>query len=498
MVDVRVLSDNAPDKSPIDATPKARDIFHGYTRGGYTIAAAVAEYVDNAIEQARISGRGKDATVQVTVSSFGPKIATEIEDDAGGCPRAQAVRFVQPGLSGVSPDGSAISRFGMGGKAAGLSIAEKVIILSRSKGEPGWRVVLDRAEILLKTDWKFEVTGLPEGVQVKEGSTRVILVLLERPSPALYPARYVAELSERYAFLPKETRPKILVGTTPLTTRNPLDDLLTADEAPNGCGPRAFAMTKSYPMNIDGNRRLADVRFRMTVGLLPEGTAGGQYGAHIYCNGRLLFPNSKIGLIEDGFDLREKSPSTVGVWLRAIIQVDGPSEVMPWTNRKDSVDSSSPSYNDLSAFAKSGYDSFMMENLGDARREVKEETGELPDIRNLLSWSYREKIRKGTLKARTLRSLVVSSYAYQKALEAEPEEELPEPPKKTDEVTLHASIEKWKVDRMRKLIRRKLGEETVHNTDIVRVSVNHYLECVGGTAPDPDVDEMGIHKSKGS
>ena len=158
MVDLRVLSEKAPDKSPIDATPKAKDIFHGYTRGGYTVTAAVAEYVDNAIEQARVSGIGKNATVQVTVSSFGPKIATEIEDDAGGCPRAQAVRFVQPGLSGVSPDGSAISRFGMGGKAAGLSIAEKVIILSRSKGEQGWRVVLDRAEILLKTDWKFEVT----------------------------------------------------------------------------------------------------------------------------------------------------------------------------------------------------------------------------------------------------------------------------------------------------------------------------------------------------
>src|SRR5439155_10213058 len=72
MVDLRVLSEKAPDKSPIDATPKAKDIFHGYTRGGYTVTAAVAEYVDNAIEQARVSGIGKNATVQVTVSSFGP------------------------------------------------------------------------------------------------------------------------------------------------------------------------------------------------------------------------------------------------------------------------------------------------------------------------------------------------------------------------------------------------------------------------------------------
>lgn len=491
MVESSVLSNNVSDRSPIDATPRSRDIFHGYTRGGYTVTAAVAEYVDNAIEQARISGRGTNATVRVTVSSFGPKIATEIEDDAGGCPRSNAVRFIQPGLSGVSPESSAISRFGMGGKAAGLSIAEKVIILSRSKGEPGWRVVLDRGEILQKTDWRFEATGLPEGLQMDEGHTRVVLILLERPSPALYPTRYVAELSERYAFLPKESRPQIIVGVTPLVPRNPLDDLLTADEAPRGCGPRAFGMTKSYPINIDGARRLADVKFRMTVGLVPEGTAAGQYGAHIYCNGRLLFPNSKIGLIEDGFDLKEKSPSSVGVWLKAIIQIDGPSEAMPWTNRKDSVDFSSPSYNDLVAFAKGSYESFMEKNLGEVRREVKEKTGELPDVRNLLSWSYREKIRRGVLKPQTLRPLVAKSYAYQKALEAEPEEDLPEPPKKTDEVNLSAGIEKWKVDKMRRLIRRKLGKETVRNTDIVRVSVNHYLECVGGTVADRDVDDEG-------
>src|SRR5205807_9883397 len=99
-----ILSDNVEGRTAIDATPKARDIFLGYTRGGYTITAAVAEYVDNAIEQARVSGKGASSAVHVNVGAWSPNILIEIDDDAGGCPRSQAVRFIQRGLSCLGPD----------------------------------------------------------------------------------------------------------------------------------------------------------------------------------------------------------------------------------------------------------------------------------------------------------------------------------------------------------------------------------------------------------
>ena len=34
---------------------------------------------------------------------------------------------------------------------------------------------------------------------------------------------------------------------------------------------------------------------------------------------------------------------------------------------------------------------------------------------------------------------------------------------------------------MKVLIRQKFGNEVVHNTDVVRVAVDHYIECVEGT-----------------
>jgi hypothetical protein len=473
----------------IDATPKARDIFLGYVRGGYTLTAAVAEYVDNAIEQAVLTGRATESTVRISVGAISPKIAIEIDDDAGGCPRDQASKFVQPGLSGVSPEASAISRFGMGGKAAGLSIADKVIVISRSQGETGWRVILDREEILQKADWKFEVTGFPKDVDLPEGHTRVILLTSDTAAHAAYPARYLREFTERYAYLDKDARPKIFVGETAIQTKDPVEELLTEQEAPGGCGPLTFALTKSYPITVHGKRQLGNVDFRMTVGLVPQGTAGAQYGAQVYCNGRLLVRYSKIGLIADEFEAREKHPASIEVWLRSIIQIRGPSEAMPWTNRKDNLDVSSPSFKDLEGFAKKSYDTYIERSLGEARRAMKEQVGQkqLPTVRDLLVWAYREKIRAGKLKPGTLRSYIGSSSAFQEALKpASEEEEVPEPPKKIDEVTLSANIEKWKVDKMRRLIQQKLGKPVVRNTDIVRLSVDHYLRCVGGEPADAD------------
>jgi len=269
MVDQNVLSENVADRWEIDATPVARDIFLGYVRGGYTLIGAVAEYVDNAIEQAVSSGKAPESTVRVTVGAVSPRIAIEVEDDAGGCERKRATRFVQPGLSGVAPEASAISRFGMGGKAAGLSVADKVVVMSRVKGEAGWRVILDREAILQKTDWKFEVTSLPKEIDLQEGHTRVMLLTSDKTAHAMYPVRYLSEFSERYAYLAKEIRPKIVVGTTPLPFRDPVEDLLTEAEAPFGCGPLTIEKSKSYPITVHGERQLGNVHFQMTVGLVP-------------------------------------------------------------------------------------------------------------------------------------------------------------------------------------------------------------------------------------
>ena len=355
--------------------------------------------------------------------------------------------------------------------------------MSHSKSDAGWRVILERDEILGKTDWKFEVTSLPKSVGLEEGHTRVVLLTSDTSAHAIYPSRYLSEFSERYAYLAKEIRPKVFVGESALHVRDPVDDLLREGEAPAGCGPLTVTDTKSYPITVHGNRQLGNVQFRMTVGLVPQGTAGAQYGAHVYCNGRLLVKYSKIGLVEDEFGAREKHPSSIEVWLRGIVQIHGPAEAMPWTNRKDNLDGSSPSFRDVQSFMKAGYDAFIEKRLGGARQAMKERSAQkqLPTVRDLLVSTYRQKIKAGLIKAESVRPYVASSSAFQEAIKPDGEgEEVPEPPEKTNEVSLQASVEKWKVEKIRKLIQQKLGKEVVRNADIVRLSVDHYLRCVGG------------------
>ena len=105
---------------------------------------------------------------------------------------------------------------------------------------------------------------------------------------------------------------------------------------------------------------------------------------------------------------------------------------------------------------------------------------QLPGIRELLIFSYREKIKSRKLDPSKVRPYIAHSSAFEDAQEpAFGPDKIPGPPEKHDHLTLQASVEAWKVERMRKLISTKLGVDRVYNTDIVRVAVDHYLECVG-------------------
>ena len=301
----------------------------------------------------------------------------------------------------------------------------------------------------------------------------------------MFPQRYLSEFAERYSLLLGEGCPKIYVGSEEIHRVTPRDEMLTAAEAPQLCGPREFGFEKTYRI-IAPERppEHAKVRFKMTVGVLPHGTAGAQYGAHIYCNGRLLVRNSNIGLIDDDFDVREKHPASVEVWLRANVEVDGPSEAMPWTHRKDNVDNSSESFRDLRSFMATCYEKFMEESLGEARRRLRARSGArgLPTVRDLLKDSFQTKLQKKQLDRVHVRALIAQSGAFQEAAQSlSSPDEVPRAPKKQTEVTLQAAIESWKVDRMKALIRQKFGNDVVYNTDVVRVAVDHYIECVGGS-----------------
>ncbi|EQD72192.1 ATPase, partial [mine drainage metagenome] len=211
----------------VDATPNVGDLFRGYVRGGYSIPDAIAEYVDNSIEQI---GDRPGGRVEVDVAGGGSGIVTTIRDNGGGCRDSDALRFIQPGNTGTTELSRGISRFGMGGKTAGLSVAKQVRVYSRFPGENGFLVILDRNELMTKPNWHFEVYDIPQGVPVKSGETLVELRGMETEAHAKRDS-YRERFSKRYAaLLRRPNSPVLKVAGLPVPPRDPEELMLKGAE----------------------------------------------------------------------------------------------------------------------------------------------------------------------------------------------------------------------------------------------------------------------------
>lgn len=269
----------------VPAQPLPRDLYQGYVRGGYELMDAVAEYIDNSIEQSLRGSNPHSTIISVNVGQDGLKTFITIEDSGGGCRWEDAVFFIQPGKSGADPTSKGISRFGMGGKVAGLSVAEKVMVYSKAPSSRGFFVTLDRANLLTKDNWDFIKYDIPPRALVKDGTTRVVLYGVDKTAHAGYPASYLSRFSDKYGMLLGVNSPIIKVGGYPVVATSPIDEVLTDAEAPERCGPHTYAQTRSFPLtDPKGRMSTQDVTVKVTVGLLPERSVTGRAGARIYCN----------------------------------------------------------------------------------------------------------------------------------------------------------------------------------------------------------------------
>ena len=472
--------------SEVDATPVAKQIFLGYTRGGYDFFDAVAEYVDNAIEQARIGKRSNKVKVVIEASYNGSEFVVSIKDNAGGCPLSSALLFIRPGNTGLSPVENGISRFGIGGKAAGLSVAKRVVIESRYAGERGFRVVLDKGEILNKDDWKFKVFDLKQEQVIEEGCTLIKLEGVDSETHARYPNEYVRRFSERYGLMLGPEEPKVFIGKDEIVPTDPFLEMLNADEAPENCSPLTKRFKKSYPVKMEGKESAQSVDMTITVGLLPERSTIGRAGAKIYCNRRLIGHYHELGLLEGtGIEDRRVHPGQDQSWLRSIVLISGPSELMPWTNRKDSLDRSAPVYKDLERNLAYCYSDFLENQVYKQKESLRSESGikEFPTIYEILVDGYIKKIQSGALDPRAVRSVVQSTKAFKDAANRQ-KVNRPTPPEEKNIIQLNASVEKGKVIQAKKLIKKLYGFEEVKNTDVVRTAIDHFIECKGKDISD--------------
>jgi hypothetical protein len=477
------LENSGPGSVEIDATPVTRELFRGYIHAGYTYPDAVAEYVDNSIQQVIRSGSATDRWVKVAADHDGTDFVIVISDNAGGIRRDDAVKVIRPGASGSASQSEEFSLFGIGGKVAGLSIARRVVILSRAKGDAGFKAVLDREEIESKADWNFRRWPLPTKAGLQEGETRIYLQGVASEIHAGFPRVFREDYQKRYALMRGSGFPKIFLGEDELPEYQPGAEMLSTSEAPENCGPREFQTEKTYLATLpDGTVTRGVVRFAATVGLLPARSTIGQAGALIYCNKRLLGGYNELGL-RDGFEFLGKRvhPQRDQAWLRATVRVSGHSSMMPWTSRKDNLNPASPAYRDLRGFMKSCYEEFLDQNVGPVRLKVRTESGsrDFPDILEIVKQSYVQKIRAGTLQANSVRPVLLETEAYKRAREIAKSAGVTPPPEHPTVTNLGGSVDVEKLAEAKRIMRDVLGMEDVKNTELVRYMLDHFLRCVG-------------------
>ncbi len=475
----------------IDATPTAKGTYLALISAGYTLPDAVAEYVDNSIEQARINGdRSYEArNVEVSLKTEGGDGIIEILDNCGGCPKKDAVRFVRPGDSGVDPEEGSISRFGIGGKAAGLAVSNSVEILSRSHSEKGWKIILKRDEILDKMDWKFKIMELNKNEEIKEGTTKIKLHVSDYSDFQNFPIKGRVELEERYGLKDLSSVVNILFEGVKINNADPEIEILNKVESPEHCDPLETKDNLRVPTKEKNTLKTREISVKIKLGLMTEGSRINKFGMNIYCNGRLLVKDNKIGVYDQSYD--EGKIGHAGsqlIWLRGVIYLNGPAEAMPWNSRKSDLDTTSPTYRKLEELVKNKINVFL-EKMGKSKKELKDKTGEkkLPDIRDVIVDHYVRELKRDINYENKIRDIVKNSKPFKDAkrkleskkgvgFEGDPQY-VPSPPQNKENVYLAANIEKEKVEEVKEKIAKAYGKTNVTNADVIRITLEHYNKC---------------------
>lgn len=438
---------------------------------------AIAEYVDNSLEQLSDKSQGR---VAVEIVSDGAGFNAVIRDNGGGCAESNALRFIQPGNTGTSSSSTGISRFGMGGKTAGLSVARQVRVFSRTTGESGFMVILDKYELLQKDDWSFKVYAIPTSVRLESGETLVELRGLGSEAHAQR-ERLRGRFGDRYSvLLSRSPSLKLTVNGAPVTPKDPLGLMLSGHEAPPGCSPKTSTSDEFLFIPGETGKR-EKVRFEIVVGLGPEGSTTPDKGARIYCNGRSVGELTPLGMVGSEDDsLHTTSEYT---WLRAIARLSGPAELMPWTNRKDKLDPSTPTYSTLEVKLKSAYATFIEAAIIPARQSLRERRGRggrFPKVSEVLEDFWRTQMASGALNPKTARTLLADAPTFQKATRPYNGEEGPTGPSKKGRgiERLQADVDGDDVSTAKDLIAEFFAKPEPTNADVVRYAVDHFIDCL--------------------
>ncbi|WP_199228805.1 ATP-binding protein [Azospirillum sp. TSH100] len=301
----------------IDGTPEKR-LFLSII-SDYDLRTGLCELVDNAIDLWTESGRKRPLNVQVVLDDSRQIIS--VLDDAGGVREDQLRLLIAPGASRNRSSKDVIGTFGVGGKRAGVALGELVEIRTRYKKEKSIQIDITK-DWLANDDWFLAVYEIPD---VDPGTTSVtISQLRQRMSEDDVKSLY-DHLCATYGWF-------IRKGCSITINRQKVEPTMFNLWAfPPSFEPRR---TNFDVFPIDGKSLNVTIEAGLILDRNPEAE---NYGVYFYCNNRLIVRELKVRDVGYYVSGEAGVPHPDASLCRVIVDIQGPSELMPLTSSKSGI-----------------------------------------------------------------------------------------------------------------------------------------------------------------
>lgn len=313
--------------TPVDGTPDKRVILSIIS--DYDLKTGLCELVDNGLDLWMTGSRVKPLTISINVDVERQLIS--VKDNAGGVKREDLRVLVAPGGSLNDLKAELIGVFGVGGKRAGIALAENVIIKTRFQDEESSQLDIT-PEWLASEDWNLPAYAIPD---IEPSTTRIELshlrkVVTQKDLDELRP-----HLGQTYEWFVREGCVIELNGK-PIESED-----FEAWAFPPGYAPR---MAK---FEID-RKKDGKVSATITAGLITDrNPETGNYGAYFYCNHRLIAKEVKTRDVGYYITGEAGVPHPDASLCRAIVRLQGPVQLMPFTSSKTSFNFDHPVFQEL-------------------------------------------------------------------------------------------------------------------------------------------------------
>lgn len=308
----------------IDGTPEKRMFLAIIS--DYNLHTGICELVDNALDFWLSSGKKPGLKVDVQLDVERQMI--RVSDNAGGVREGDIRLLISPGASSIRDRHQVIGTFGVGGKRAGVALGEQVEI--RSRFGRGKSIQVDITNDWLNSDdWHLDVHEIPD---LPPGTTSVDITKVRQGFNNADVDRLRLHLGETYSWFIDQGCDIRLGG-------HPIKAVVFDNWAyPPDYRPRTatFEMSPADEKSLKVTLRSGLIRDRV-----PEAE---NYGVYFYCNNRLIVKELRTRDVGYYISAEAGVPHPDASLCRAIIELNGPPEAMPWNSSKSDLNYSHPAF----------------------------------------------------------------------------------------------------------------------------------------------------------